>query len=388
MKKIYFLAVLMMTSLCSSMFSATGWPPPVDDYLVVEWQANAGAAAYSFGQIVYYKGGFYEVTNPAGVDSWGGVDYWNPENLSKESSLGAGCDCETDYVKIAEGRLWEEGMGTITAGVNYIWKGAVYECLESGESWGEGFSPTGWNAYSYKKVCEIELVPVDEGCLPDNFVGYFYRASLAWKRGWIGINWETKLAYECVSKTRPYDFTTEEGGEWPGSLWGYWYYGEGQWNDPPIPTCEEKDLLTTVDIPDWYECEWPLGAIVKHDGKHYIFNKLDGVIYYPSDQKLTIQSVLETLPYTTEVPGAGSNWTEYDPAKTQIEKVPVDPFSYFVQDGYFVVNSPVQVSIRLYNFTGQLIATAVGKSIELPEKGVYIAKINAGGKITVVKVLR
>ena len=384
MKRALLLAVFMM-GLCSSMFAS--WPPPSTDYLIKEWQPSAGERAYGFGQIVYYQGGFYEVMNPEGVSSWGGVEYWNPANLSQYSDDGALCDCETDYQKIAEGKLWEVDMGEIAAGINYIWAGAVYECIVSGDSWGEGFSPTGWNSGSYKKVCNIELAPVDEGCLPDNFVGYFYRASLAWNKGWIGINWETKSAYECVSKTHPYNFETEEGGEWPGTQYGYWAYEPGAWNDPPIPVCEEKDLLTTVDIPDWFECEWPLGAIVKHEGKYFIYNKLDDVIYYPSDQELTIESVLETLPYTAQVPGEGSDWTVYTPA-SQIKQIFVNPFTYSVQNGCLIINSEAQVSIRLYNLTGQVIGAVTGKSIELPAKGAYIAQISIGGKITVVKVLK
>ena len=386
MKKTLLLTVLLM-SFGSSVFAA--WPPPSTDYLIKEWQANAGTAAYGYGQIIYYQGGFYEVTNPDGVDSWGGVDYWNPENLSTQSST-VGCDCEADYQKIAEGTLWVENMGTITEGVNYIWDGAVYECITSGESWGSWYSPTGGNDASYKKICDIELVPVvEEGCLPDNFVGYFYRASLAWKIGWIGINWETKLAYKCVAQTHPYDFVGESGGEWPGTQYGYWDFGTGAWNDPPVPVCEEKDLLTTVDIPEWSACEWPLGSIVQYEGKYYIYNLLDGVIYYPSDQPMAIESVLETLPYTEEVPGEGSDWTLYDPANTQIKQLSTNQLTYFVQDGRLVVNSQEEsVSIQLYNLTGQTVAAIVGKSIELPEKGAYIAKINTGGKTTVVKVLK
>ena len=392
MRKIFFLTVLMMSSLCSSTFGKTGWPPPADFYMVYEWEASKGDRAYAFEQIVYYKGGFYEVLNPLGVHSYGSEESWSPEALStiswdNASPDGTPWDGEADYEKIAEGRLWEVNMGEIVAGVNYIWEGAVYECLETQESWGDGFSPTGWNAYSYKKVCEITLIAVEESCLPDNFVGYFYRASLAWKPGWIGINWATQLAYECVIKTNPYNFTTEVGGEWPGTNYGYWYYGDGQWNDPPIPTCEEKDLLTTVDIPEWYECEWPLGSIIQYEGKYYIYNKLDDVIYYPSDQPIAIESVLETLPYTTDTPGTDSDWTIYNPA-SQITPISVAPFGYFVQDGWLFVNSEAPVSIELYSLTGQLLATATGKSIELPEKGAYIAKINAGGKITAAKVLK
>ena len=371
-------------SVCSSVFAS--WPPS-SDYVIVEWKASAGAAAYSYGQIVYYQGGFYEVLNPDGVDSWGGVDYWNPENLSTQSSTPALWD-KPDYEKVAEGVLWTVDMGTITEGVNYIWAGAVYKCILSGDSWGEGFSPTGWNSTSYEKVCNIELNPVDEGCLPDNFVGYFYRASLAWKIGWIGINWETKLAYKCIAKTHPYDFEAESGGEWPGTQYGYWYFGDGAWNDPPVPTCEEKDLLTTVDIPTWSECEWPLGSIVAYEGKYYIYNQLDGVIYYPSDQTLTIESVLETLPYTTQVPGEGSDWTIYDPAGTGIKTISDNPFTYTVQNGHLVVTGQNPVTIKLYSLTGQLIASTASNSIELPQKGVYIAKIDTGGKINTVKVLK
>ena len=368
MKRKLLLSVFML-GICSSMFSS--WPP-ASDYTIKEWQAGAGERAYGFGEIVYYQGGFYEVMNPDGVSSWGDAGYWNPENLSTTSDDGALCDCESDYQKVAEGMLWVEGMGTITEGVNYIWDGAVYKCIVSGESWGAGWDPTGWNSGSYEKICNIELaqVVVEDNILPDNYVGYWYDNELVWLPGWIAVNQETHLVYKCIVKTHA------NGGEYPGSTYGYWYVGDGAWNDPPVPICEEKDLLTTVEIPTWDdERSWPLGAIVELDGKYYT-------------------CLANTHKEGAEVPGAaGSDWgywkdLELYGGAAGIKMIPTEQFTYSVQNGYLVVNSPAQVNIQLYNLAGQIIAKINGKSIELPGKGAYIAKINISGKIITVKILK
>ena len=354
MKRTLLLSVFML-GICSSMFAS--WPP-ASDYTVYEWRVSTeeNPFAISFNQIVFFEDGFYQCTAEDGTFAYS--EKWNPKEWEAPN-----------YTKVADGRLWEVGMEPIQYLEYVLYGNGVYQCTaEDGTfAYSEKWNPEEWEAPNYQKICNADLAPKtnpgDQNILPDNYVGYWYDNELAWLVGWITINWELHTVHKCIAKTH------SNGGETPGgqgTTWGYWTSSLG----------EEKDLLSIegVTIPTWDdERSWPKGAIVELDGKYYT-------------------CLADTHKDGAEIPGAtGSDWgywTDLELYGSNVKMLFADQFSYAVQNGYLVVNSQAPVSIQLYSPTGQIIAKTTGKSIELPGKGAYIAKINTGGKITTVKVLK
>lgn len=367
MKKVILLfSAFLLASVFSTVFANTSkttdsWPP-AGDATIYEWRLSTNDAPFvaSYLQIVFDQDGFYQCMEedgaPAYSDGWGPHTTWAVPH----------------WEKVADGRLWETNLGVIAFGEYFVYGDAVYQCTnpEGTESWGdEGWGPTGWNSTSYTKICDADLVPkTDPGevnVLPDNYVGYWYDNDLAWLKGWIGINWELHTVHQCIANAHA------NGGETPGgqgTSWGYWTASLG----------EEKDLLSIegVTIPTWDdERSWPLGAIVQLGGKYYT-------------------CLADTHKDGGEIPGGdGSTWGYWTDlnlygSATGLQTISAGTFTYSVQNGSLVVNSRENVNIQLYDLAGQLIATSASKSIELPQKGTYIAKVNVGGKTTSIKVLK
>ncbi|MDR0865063.1 MAG: T9SS type A sorting domain-containing protein [Candidatus Symbiothrix sp.] len=366
MKKTLLFLAICLTSVNTTLFSKTsdGAWPPASDYTIQEW--HTGMGHIDFNQIVYYAGGFYQCTAEDGTESWS--DPWNPTEWEAPH-----------YAKVAEGQLWEVNLGTITAGTNYIWESAVYECILSGDSWGDGFSPTGWNSTSYTKICNIEMVPLAENPLPANYVGYWYDNDLSWLPGWIAIDavdivdpetgevvhTASHLVYKCVAKTNP------NGGEYPGSAFGHWQHEE-PWNTPPTPMGEEKDLLTLegVSIPEWTdEPSWPVGAIVSYNSNYYT-------------------CLVQTHKGGGETPE--TTWGYWEPLNlySSIQNIGIESLKYSVKDGILSILNASNANIELYNVAGQLVAKTSGAFVELPQKGVYVAKMVVDGKTATLKVVR
>jgi hypothetical protein len=379
MKKTLLILAVFVMSLGSSVF-AVSWPPP-SDYTVLEWYPGMGTIEHE--QIVFYKDGFYQCTNPSGVGS-DNEEEWNPKILS------------TDYIMVAPGRIWETGLGAIAMGELFVFEDGVFQSIIATSSWGDpGWSPKGWNSTSYTKICNAILAPEEDDGLPANYVGYFYNNVIRFRIGWVGINVETNLVYRCIAQP-----SLDGGGEGPGQTGGYWWnslYAAGDdnhWQSPSESLGQVEDLLSIMlpaiplqsipaelaTVPYWNDgCAWPMGAIVQHEGKYYNF-------VWNANNKFTTKGAGQE-PGTT----AGEDfWMEIElnEPTTNVAQTAANQWSYFVQNGYLAVNSSEQVSIQLYNITGVLIATANGASIQLPQNGVYIAKINVGGEIATVKVLK
>ena len=390
MKKIFLLLAVFLMSLGSSMtVSAQSWPPANEGVPVIEWVANMHYV--DVGKTYFFKGVFYRCTGV--TEAWGEYS-WSPPVLVSSGK----------YEVVGEGKLWTSCMGTINQG-DYILYGDIADgklhinpYLPESHFYGHLYQCTvetnsaTWIPGNFQQICNAYIGVVPDPCnvdvLPDNYVGYFYNGVISFLPGYVGIVVEGEkadLVYECIAKTS----VANDYGQEPGGALGYWWKEGPNWDSPSISLGNVKDLLSidlpasgkTVTIPAWDDIRtWPMGAIVEHEGKYYNF-------VWNASNKYTAKG-------TGQEPGTEAGfgiWGEIelnDPVTDDVIQINANQLNYFVQNGYLVVNSSEQVSIQLYNLTGQIVATAAGKSIELPQDGVYIAKINAGGKVTTVKIFK
>ena len=358
MKKIFLFLTVFIMSMSSFTFAAANWPPTNDDY-VYDWRTNVFSEE---GWIVHYDGKLYECLARVKFDG----TWWNPANLLTAPNLY--------FAELGVAKRWIPCIGAINQGEYILHNSALYQCNTATNS-------SEWVSANFDEICNADLTAIiGDPCevpnvLPDNYVGYWYDNEQTWSPGWIGVDASTGLVYKCIATTNP------NGGESPTSQYGHWWSNGGAWNAPPVSLGSVEDLLNIdgVTISAWDDLrKWPMGAIVEHEGKYYFY-------FYNS-------SIIYTTKGAGQEPGTEAGfdfWSELTLNKpVSVAQTATDQLNYFVQDGYLMVNSSEQVSIQLYNFTGQIVATAAGNSIKLPQLGVYIAKINAGGKIVTVKVLK
>jgi|GEM_PF-2770010 len=358
MKKTLLLLAIFMMSLNSSTFAAANWPPTSGDY-VYDWRTGVWSEE---GWIVHYDGKLYECLVRVKFDG----TWWNPANLLAAPNLY--------FAELGVAKRWIPCIGAISQGEYMLYDNALYQCNTATNS-------NEWVPANFDEICVADLTtisgdPCDEpNILPANYVGYWYDNVQRWSPGWIGVNASTGLVYKCIA------LTNANGGEGPTSQFGHWWSDGGAWNAPPVSLGSVENLLNIngVTIPAWDDLRaWPMGAIVEHEGKYYFY-------FYNS-------SIIYTTKGAGQEPGTVAGFEFWEELElnpiTSVAQITADQLSYFVQNGYLVVNSSDQVSIQLYSITGQLIATAAGNSIALPQNGAYIAKINVGGKIATVKVVK